>query len=279
MKDLWPKQAPVQGLTGLWGGTQGALQAAAASGGATGPGVYPETNILHLEAQNWSTGSNTWTQSNNSNSNYTTTATNPGTMSKTGSGDTAMINWPNTGTQYFNTANITLPVGIQVICAWKEGDPFIIEQSDGSGTANSHPGFYFYGDDSFIYGCYRQNWSTSPTSQRRHIAGGGGSDWFPDSNNIAVGAFYMSANGDATDGNKSTTTAVYVNNSTVPYNLDGPFNSDSEVTENMYIGSRNGVSIFFHGGSLAEIWIAKSENITLSQFQTNVAAMVTKQGI
>ena len=269
MKDLWPKQAPIQGMAGLWGGIQGSLTAG--SGGSV-DGVYPSTSFLHLEAQNFTVGSNTWSQSANSNNTQTIAAFGSNTFTKSGSGDTTKIIWPNTGTQYFMVNDLTLPVGIQIICAWQENDPFIIEQSDGSTNANSANGFYFYGNNGSIYGCYRTNWTSGTTSSIRTIDGIG-SDWFPGDSVMRVGSMYMSADGNST-GQVRVNNTIH-NNVNVGLFPDGGLN----VTKDVYIGSRNGNSIFFHGSALSEVWIAPSDGIDTTQFATNVAAMVTKHGL
>ena len=273
-----PKQSPMQGMSGLWGGVGSNLVAGSSGIDAT----YPDTNILHLEAQNFTPGDSTWTQSTNSNSNYSVVVNYTNSFTKTGSGNTQRIVFPNSGPTYFRAENVQVPVGIQIICAWAENAPFIIEQSNGSSNANSAPGFYMYGDNSFIYGCYRSTW-TSGTGTGRRDLNGTGSDWFPSDGTFRVGGFVMSPNSDCTNGNKATTSQVMVNNTKyTDYTIEsGGFPSNSTLTQNVYIGSRNGTSIFLHGGQLAEVWMAPTDSSAdyIEIFEANVAAMVTKYGL
>ena len=274
-----PKQSPMQGMSGLWGGVGSNL---VAGGGGGVDATYPTTSMLHLEAQNFTPGDSTWTQSTNSNSNYAVVVNYSNSFTKTGSGDTQRIVFPNTGPTYFRAENVQVPVGIQVVCAWAENNPFILEQSNGSSNANTAPGFYFYGNNGFIYGCYRSTW-TSGTGTGRRDLNGIGSDWFPSDGTFRVGGFVMSANSDCTNSNKATTSQVMVNNTKyTDYTVEnGGFPSNSTVTQNIYIGSRNGTSIFLHGGQLAEVWMAPTDSSAdyIEIFEANVAAMVTKYGL
>ena len=270
----------MQGMSGLWGGISSNLT----SGGSEFPNAtYPDTNMLHLEAQNFTPGDSTWTQSTNSNSNYAVNVNYSNDFTKTGSGNTQRIVFPNSGPTYFRAENVQVPVGIQVVCAWAENQyPFILEQSNGSSTANSAPGFYFYGNNGFIYGCYRSTWTSGTGTGRRDI-NGIGDDWFVTDGTFAVGGFVVSANSDATNSNKATTTQVMRNNTKyTDYTIEqGGFPSNSVVTQNIYIGSRNGTSIFLHGGQLAEVWMAPTDSSAdyLEIFEDNVAAMVEKYGL
>ena len=264
----------MQGLTGLWGGTGSNL----VSGGGD-LATYPETSILHLEAQNFTPGDATWTQSTNSNSNYAVTVNYSSSFTKTGSGNTQRIIFPNSNPTFFRASNVSMPVGVQVICAWKESQPLLIEQSNGVSDANSAPGFYFYGNNSFIYGCYRSTWTSGSTGRRD--MNGTGSDWFP-AGTFAVGSFVMSPNCDCTNSYKASTSQVMVNNTKyTDYTIDGNFDTNSSYSQNIYIGSRNGTSIFMHGGELAEVWLAPTDSGSnyLEVFEANVAAMVTKYGL
>ena len=273
-----PKQSPMQGMSGLWGGISSNL-----TSGTKSLATYPDTNMLHLEAQNFTPGDSTWTQSTNSNSNYAVNVNYTNDFTKTGSGNTQRIVFPNSGPTYFRAENVQVPVGIQVVCAWAENQyPFILEQSNGSSTANSAPGFYFYGNNGFIYGCYRSTWTSGTGTGRRDI-NGIGDDWFVTDGTFAVGGFVVSANSDATNSNKATTTQVMRNNTKyTDYTIEqGGFPSNSVVTQNIYIGSRNGTSIFLHGGQLAEVWMAPTDSGSnyLEVFEDNVAAMVSKYGL
>ena len=61
MSIWYPKQSPVQGLTGLWGGTQGALQQAAPSGGGgANPGNDSTNPAIHASQVSTWTTTNDW---------------------------------------------------------------------------------------------------------------------------------------------------------------------------------------------------------------------------